>query len=109
MTHITIYRNQENACTGFLCEGHAGYANAGEDIVCAGISTLVINTINSIELLTTTQILADADEAEGTIVVNFPSGCDDQAKLLVDAMILGLQGIQNNYGKKFLTLDFKEV
>ena len=109
MTHITIYRNQENAFTGFLCEGHAGYADEGEDIVCAGISTLVINTINAVELLTDTTILADADEAEGTIDVNFPSGCDKQAKLLVDAMILGLQGIQTNYGKKFLTLDFKEV
>ena len=109
MTRITIYRNQENAFTGFLCEGHAGYADAGEDIVCAGISTLVINTVNAVELLTDTTILADADEASGTIDVNFPSGCDVQAKLLVDAMILGLQGIQTNYGKKFLTLDFKEV
>lgn len=109
MTHITIYRNQENAFTGFLCEGHAGYADEGEDIVCAGISTLVINTINSIEALTTTQILADADAESGTIHVNLPLGCDEQAKLLVDAMILGLQGIQTNYGKKFLTLDFKEV
>ena len=109
MTHITIYRNQENAFTGFLCEGHAGYADAGEDIVCAGISTLVINTINAIDALTATEILADADETKGTINVNFPSGCEDQAKLLVDAMILGLQGIQTNYGKKFLTLDFKEV
>ena len=109
MTHITIYRNQKNVFTGFYCEGHAGYANAGDDIVCAGISTLVINTINSIEVLTDTEILADAEQESGTIHVNFPSGCDKQAKLLVDAMILGLQGIQKNYGKKFLTLDFKEV
>ena len=109
MTHITIYRNQKNVFTGFCCEGHAGYANAGDDIVCAGISTLVINTINSIEVLTDTEILADAEQESGTIHVNFPSGCDKQAKLLVDAMILGLQGIQKNYGEKFLTLDFKEV
>ena len=109
MTHITIYRNQKNVFTGFCCEGHAGYANAGDDIVCAGISTLVINTINSIEVLTDTEILADAEQESGTIHVNFPSGCDKQAKLLIDAMILGLQGIQKNYGKKFLTLDFKEV
>ena len=109
MTHITIYTNQENAFIGFSCEGHAGYADVGEDIVCAGISTLVINTINSIEALTATQILADADQEDGAIDVNFPSGCDRQARLLVDAMILGLQGIQTNYGKKFLTLDFKEV
>lgn len=109
MTHVTIYRNQANAFTGFLCEGHAGYADAGEDIVCAGISTLVINTVNAVEALTATQILADADEESGTIHVKLPSGCDDQAELLINAMIFGLQGIQTNYGKKFLTLDFEEV
>ena len=109
MTHITIYRNQKNAFTGFLCEGHAGYADAGEDIVCAGISTLVINTINSIEALTETEVVAEAKQETGTIHVVFPSGCEEQAKLLLDAMILGLQGIQKNYGKQFLTLDFKEV
>lgn len=109
MTHITIYRNQQKAFTGFCCDGHSGYADAGEDIVCAGISTLVINTINAVETLTQTPVQAAADEAAGSIDVRFPSGCDSQAELLVDAMILGLQGIQTNYGKKFLTLDFKEV
>ena len=109
MTTITIYQDHSNHVKAFRCLGHAGFADAGEDIVCAGISTLVINTVNSIETLTETAILADADEEDGTIYVNFPSGCDKQAKLLVNAMILGLQGIQKNYGKKFLTLDFKEV
>ena len=109
MIQVTVFKNQDSQYTGFTCLGHAGYADAGEDIVCAGISTLVINTINAIEQLTATSILADADQDTGTIHVNFPSGCEAQAKLLVDAMILGLQGIQTNYGKKFLTLDFKEV
>ena len=109
MTHITIYTNQEKAFTGFACEGHSGYADAGEDIVCAGISVLVINTINAIEQLTETKIFAESDPDDGVIRVSFQDGCDAQAKLLVDAMILGLQGIQTNYGKRFLTLDFKEV
>ena len=109
MTHITIYTNQQKAFTGFSCKGHSGYADAGSDIVCAGISTLVINTINALDALTSTVVLADADEADGMIDVNFPKGCNADGKLLVDAMILGLQGIQKNYGKKFLTLDFKEV
>ncbi len=109
MTQVTIYRDRKGAFTGFRCEGHSGYAVAGEDIVCAGISTLVINTVNAIEALTATDMNADADELSGLIAVHFPSGCDPQAKLLVDAMILGLQGIQANYGKRFLAFDFKEV
>ncbi len=109
MTRLTIYTNQEGAFSGFCCEGHAGYANAGEDIVCAGISTLVINTINAIEQLTEVNFSADANADAGEISIHFPEGADAQAKLLVDAMILGLQGIQKKYGKRFLTLDFKEV
>ena len=36
MTHVTIYRNKENECIGFTVIGHAEYADAGEDIICAG-------------------------------------------------------------------------
>ncbi|MDD6037523.1 MAG: ribosomal-processing cysteine protease Prp [bacterium] len=109
MTRITIYRNQSDVFTGFRCEGHAGYADAGEDIVCAGISILVINTINAIESFTDTPIQVKSDENKGIIHVDFPQGVDNQAVLLVNTMILGLQGIQKNYGKRFLKLDFKEV
>ena len=52
MTKITIFRNQDQAFLGFDCLGHAGYAEEGEDIVCAGISALVINTINSLGVYT---------------------------------------------------------
>ena len=43
MTKVTFYQNSENQCVGFTSEDHAGYAQEGEDIVCAGISALVIN------------------------------------------------------------------
>ena len=52
MTKITIFRNRDNEFLGFECLGHAGYAEEGEDIVCAGISALVINTVNSLGLYT---------------------------------------------------------
>ena len=45
MTKVTILQNSKNECVGFDVYGHAGYADAGEDIVCAAISILVINTI----------------------------------------------------------------
>ena len=109
MTKVVFFEDGDGRLCGFEAAGHAGYADAGEDIVCAGISTLVINTINSIEVLTDTEILADAEQESGTIHVNFSSGCDKQAKLLVDAMILGLQGIQNFYGNEYISLIFKEV
>ena len=50
MIIITIFQNQESV-TGFRCIGHAEYAEYGSDIVCAGVSALVVNAINSIEAL----------------------------------------------------------
>ena len=51
MITITILQDHEDA-VGFHCIGHSGYAEAGSDIICAGVSALVINTINSIETFT---------------------------------------------------------
>ena len=48
MIHVTIYENQKHEYTAFNCIGHAQYGEPGEDIVCAAVSVLVINTINSI-------------------------------------------------------------
>jgi hypothetical protein len=110
MIHITIYRNQGNICS-FNCIGHAEYADAGSDIVCAGVSALVINAINSIERLTDTKfsLVTDDEDNSGLIDVTFQGELSAEAKLLLDSMILGLQGIQNDYGEEFLTLEFKEV
>ena len=36
----------------FSVSGHAGYAEAGRDIVCAAVSMLVINTANALDGLT---------------------------------------------------------
>ena len=49
MTKVTIFRNFKNECVGFDAFEHAGYAEEGEDIVCAAISVLTINTMNAIE------------------------------------------------------------
>ena len=76
MTKVTFYQNSENQCVGFTSEDHAGYAQEGEDIVCAGISALVINTVNSIEAFTEDEFTIDVDESSARIhfmIKNKPS------------------------------------
>ena len=67
MNKVTIYQDAEKNLLGFRSEGHSGYAEEGEDIVCAGISVLVINTINSIEKLTDVIPKVSSDEETGMI------------------------------------------
>lgn len=102
MTTIVIFKSN-NHYNGFTCMGHAGFDQSGRDIVCAAISVLVINTINSIEELAAEKIIVDADEEAGTIECHFPTEINEKTKLLMDSMVLGLKGIEHdcgNYGKK---------
>ena len=109
MTNITIFRDKNQNVLGFECIGHAGFAGFGQDVVCAGISILVQNTINSIQTYTEEGFSCEADEKSGDIRFHFSDVPEHDAALLINSMILGLQGIQSSYGKKFLKLHFKEV
>ena len=51
MTTVIIRKTADGVYKGFTCMGHAGFAGRGRDIVCASVSALVINTINSMEKL----------------------------------------------------------
>ena len=109
MTEITIYHNQDHEIQRFTCSGHAEYDEYGKDVVCASISMLVINTINSIETFTSCEFTCEAEEESGEIDFQFTDEITQDAALLIDAMVLGLQSIQENYGNEYIILDFKEV
>ena len=108
MTSITVIK-EENRIVAFTCNGHAGYAKISEDIVCAAISTLVINTINSIEAFTGTVPIVETDEKSGYIHCSFEEDITNEAALLLDSMILGLSQIKEQYGTKYIDVKIKEV
>ena len=93
--------------TGFSCKGHAGYMRKGRDIVCSAISMLTINTANSIMTLTGTRI--NVDEKDGFISWTFEDKPDEKAALLMDSMVIGLESVVKQYGKRYLKLEIKEV
>ena len=109
MIHVTICENQKHEYTAFNCIGHAEFAEAGEDIVCAAVSVLVINTINSIEQLVSDEFDIVTNEESGLIDFSLKENYSSEAVLLIRSMVLGLQGIQNNYGNEYIKLIFKEV
>ena len=109
MTEITIFHDKDQNFVGFDCIGHAGFARRGKDVVCAGISILVQSTMNAIEAYTEEGFSGEMDERTGNIHFRFTDIPEHDANLLMNSMILGLQGIQSSYGKKFLRLQFKEV
>ncbi|MBO4390924.1 MAG: ribosomal-processing cysteine protease Prp [Lachnospiraceae bacterium] len=112
MIKVNIYEKpteQEPVRIGFSLEGHAGSAESGHDIVCAAVSMLVINTINSIEELTDERFMIEQNEASGYVKLMFHDAPGERASLLVESMILGLLSVRRDYGKKYISLQTVEV
>ena len=108
MIKVDIYQDQSDVVYGFRMEGHAGYADAGEDIVCAAVSALVINTINSIEAFTDEKFENAVHREKDVVTYSITSRpVGDAAKLLLKSLVLGLQGIEQEYGKKFIKVKIK--
>jgi hypothetical protein len=111
MIEITVTR-RDGAYTGFQSEGHAGYAEPGEDIVCAAVSVLLTNTVNSIEMLTGDTV-GDEEMADGFLRCTFPEGLSEKGTLLMDSMLLGLNQIvemkDSESGEPYVRLTILEV
>ena len=108
MTKISVFK-KDGIYTGFEVSGHAGYAESGKDIVCAAISMLVLNTINSIETFTEDGFSCEADPESGVIKFQFEAIVSKDSELLMNSLVLGLQGVQEEYGKEYMKLILKEV
>nr|DAZ02117.1 MAG TPA: YsxB-like protein [Caudoviricetes sp.] len=74
--------------------GHAKYAEPGKDIVCAGISTLVQNLVQSIEELTEDEISYII--SPGTVDIQY-GNLSDKARFLVDSFFIGVSMIADTY------------
>lgn len=67
--------------------GHANYAVAGQDIVCAGVSSLVRTLIRSIEDLTRDEI--EYEVSPGWVDIQY-GNLSERARTLVDSFFVGI-------------------
>lgn len=79
---------------GITINGHAGYAEAGKDIVCAAVTALTENLIDSIESLTKDEIQYEI--SPGRVDIHYKDLSED-GKLLVDSFFLGISGISQDF------------
>lgn len=77
-----------------IVAGHSGYAEAGKDIVCAGVTALVQGLIRSIESLTSDQIQYDITPGRADI---YYKNLSEAGQLLVDSFFLGVRLIADEF------------
>ena len=106
MITITVKKRNGNYLE-FVSKGHAGYAEEGQDIVCAAVSALIITTVNSLEKFTDDKF--DVQEEDGFVSIHFRNDLSERGMLLMDSLLLGLTEIAGSYNNRYLTVKVKEV
>ena len=105
MISVEVYRDREGRINGFKTTGHAMFDDKGKDIVCAAVSILTINTVNSIEkFLPEEKLAVVSDEDKGIIECTLSEPVSDKARLLLDVFAFGIENIAEAYGNRFIRL-----
>lgn len=99
-----IVKKKDNQVIGFHIEGHSGYEDRGKDIVCAAVSALAINCVNSIDAFTEDRCVVESDEERGIIDLLIKDDISGPAELLLKSLVLGLEEISKSYGNQYLSV-----
>lgn len=87
--------------TGFKVQGHAGYAPAGQDIVCAAVSAMTMLTVNLIENAFGIKSSVTVDEKKGIIQLSVKEA-SPTASNIIDAFRQELVALSVDYPQNIL-------
>ncbi|GIP39207.1 hypothetical protein J31TS4_24870 [Paenibacillus sp. J31TS4] len=99
-------RTADDSIRSFTVKGHADYAESGKDIVCAGVSTVTVGTVNAAEAVLGIQM--EAGMKHGWVEASVPAGLSEdlehKLQLLLESMVVMLQSIEQSYGS-YITIE----
>lgn len=104
MTRVTLFRTSDGRLCGFECKGHAGYAEAGSNIVCAAVSVLSITCCNALETIAGVQ--PRTDEKDGFLTLSLEEGqLNHDAQVILRVFEQGIGDVAASYPKHILLTD----
>ena len=110
MIRAVLYREGDNL-TGCRMKGHSGWAESGNDIICAGASILTISCVNTLERFYGIQArMNEVNEEEAVIDFDLPAMTEEQnekAQVLMNMLRQGLEDLSAEHPQN-VTLSIKE-
>ena len=98
MTRVTLFHESDGKLAGFSCKGHAGYAEAGSDIVCAAVSALSITCCNSLQSIA--GVTPSVEEKDGFLKVMLSQDQQSHdAQVILRVFEQGIRDIAESYPK----------
>ena len=90
---------QDDRITGFSVSGHSGYAEAGQDIVCAAISAVVTMAEATINDVCGAKAKVRVKSDTARITLTLPASCDEEESIqaVLAGMMLTLISMRDDY------------
>ena len=98
MTRCEFF-TEDDRITGFSVSGHSGYAESGQDIVCAAISAVVTMAEATIIDVCGAKAKVRVKEEDARITLTLPASCDEEetVQAVLAGMMVYLCSLRDNY------------
>lgn len=99
MIQVRVRRGSDGSILELETEGHAGYADPGEDIVCAAVTALVVTALIGLERVAAHPHEGGAESGRAYCRL-LPGGTPEsamKAQAILETALLGLKDIEKDY------------
>ncbi len=98
MTKVEFF-NENGRMVRFTSQGHSGYAEAGQDIVCAAITTAVTFAEATINDVLGANAKVRVNEEEARITLTLPANCEEESAVqaVLTGLMLTLSSLRDEY------------
>ena len=98
MTRCEFF-TEDDRITGFTISGHSGYAEAGQDIICAAISAVVTMAEATINDVCGAKAKVRVKEEDARVTLTLPASCDEEESVqaVLAGMMLTLCSMRDDY------------
>jgi len=94
MSTVVLYCAQDGQITGFEVSGHTGYAQTGQDIVCAALSFLAVTCANALESIA--KLKPAISQKDGLLRVQVTEA-NSEARTIFAVFSQGIEDLQDSY------------
>ena len=90
---------EDGRISGFSVSGHSGYAEAGQDVVCAAISAVVGMAEATINDVCGAKAKVRVKDEQARITLTLPTSCDEEESVqaVLSGMMLTLISLREDY------------
>lgn len=106
MITINIVRDESGFIWQYIVEGHAGFAEAGKDIICSAVSTVAYTGINALDDLVG---IKNYGIENGYMICSVPTDIlpelKEKVRIILETIVVGFKQLQLTYEGYVSVLD----